>query len=36
MRVQEGLTDLRATTIPMHRIQALELVQPLWWRPLGW
>ncbi len=36
VRVQEGLTDLRATTIPMHRIQALELVQPLWWRPLGW
>ena len=36
VRVQEGLTDLRATTIPFHRIQALELVQPLWWRPLGW
>jgi putative membrane protein len=36
VRVQEGLTDLRATTIPLHRIQALELVQPLWWRPLGW
>ena len=36
VRVQEGLTDLRATTIPLHRIQALELVQPLWWRPVGW
>ncbi|HSO64533.1 MAG TPA: PH domain-containing protein [Ornithinibacter sp.] len=36
VRVQEGLTDLRTTTIPMHRIQALELVQPLWWRALGW
>ena len=36
VRVQEGLTDLRTTTIPMHRIQALELVQPLWWRPVGW
>ena len=35
VRVQEGLTDLRTTTIPLHRIQALELVQPLWWRPLG-
>ena len=32
VRVQEGLTDLRTTTIPIHRIQALELVQPLWWR----
>ncbi len=36
VRVQEGLTDLRTTTIPMHRIQAIELVQPLWWRPVGW
>ena len=36
VRVQEGLTDLRATTIPLHRIQALEIVQPLWWRPVGW
>ena len=36
VRVQEGLTDLRTTTIPIHRIQALELVQPLWWRPVGW
>ncbi len=36
VRVQEGLTDLRVTTIPLHRIQAVELVQPLWWRPFGW
>ena len=36
VRVQEGLTDLRTTTIPLHRIQALELVQPLWWRTMGW
>ena len=36
VRVQEGLTDLRTTTIPLHRIQALELMQPLWWRPWGW
>jgi putative membrane protein len=36
VRVKEGLTDLRTTTIPFHRIQALELVQPLWWRPVGW
>ena len=35
VRVQEGLTDLRTTTIPLHRIQALELVQPLWWRRSG-
>ena len=36
VRLQEGLTDLRTTTIPLHRIQALELVQPLWWRAPGW
>lgn len=36
VRLQEGLTDLRTTTIPFHRIQALELVQPLWWRTFGW
>ena len=28
VRVHEGLTDLRTTTIPLHRIQAVELVQP--------
>ncbi len=36
VRVQEGLTDLRTTTIPIHRVQAVELMQPLWWRPFGW
>lgn len=36
VRVTEGLTDLRTMTIPLHRIQALEIVQPLWWRPVGW
>ena len=35
-RVQHGLTDKRTTTIPLHRIQAVGMVQPLWWRPLGW
>ncbi len=36
LRIQHGLTDLRTTTIPLHRIQAMDLVQPLWWRPFGW
>ncbi|HSF97734.1 MAG TPA: PH domain-containing protein [Ornithinibacter sp.] len=36
VRVTEGLTDLRTMTIPLHRIQALEIVQPVWWRPVGW
>ena len=35
-RIQHGLTDKRTTTIPLHRIQAVGMVQPLWWRPLGW
>ncbi|KGN35458.1 hypothetical protein N798_02725 [Knoellia flava TL1] len=35
-RVQHGLTDKRTTTIPLHRIQAVAMVQPLWWRPFGW
>jgi putative membrane protein len=36
LRVRHGLTELRATTIPLHRIQAVEVVQPLFWRPVGW
>lgn len=35
-RIQHGLTDKRTTTIPLHRIQAVGMTQPLWWRPLGW
>ncbi|KGN34982.1 hypothetical protein N802_00320 [Knoellia sinensis KCTC 19936] len=35
-RIQHGLTDKRTTTIPLHRIQAIGMVQPLWWRPFGW
>lgn len=35
-RIQHGLTDKRTTTIPLHRIQAVGMVQPLWWRPFGW
>ncbi|MFC8502999.1 PH domain-containing protein [Pedococcus sp. NPDC057267] len=36
LRVRHGLTDLRTTTVPLHRVQAVELHQPLPWRPLGW
>lgn len=35
-RVQHGLTDKRTTTIPLHRIQAVGMVQPMWWRPFDW
>ncbi len=36
LRLRHGLTDLRTTTIPLHRVQAIEILQPLWWRPFGW
>lgn len=36
LRAQHGLLELRATTVPFHRIQAVELTQPLLWRPFGW
>ncbi len=36
LRVRHGLTDLRHATIPLHRVQAVEVLQPLWWRPFGW
>ncbi|KGN39000.1 PH domain-containing protein [Knoellia subterranea] len=36
VRIQHGLTDKRTNTVPLHRIQAVGMVQPLWWRPLGW
>lgn len=36
LRVTHGLTDHRTTTIPLHRVQAIEMRQSIWWRPLGW
>ena len=36
LRIRHGLTDLRATTVPLHRIQAVEASQPLPWRLTGW
>ncbi|MBM6399316.1 PH domain-containing protein [Phycicoccus sonneratiae] len=36
LRVRHGLTDLRNATVPLHRVQAVEVLQPLWWRPWGW
>jgi len=34
--VRHGLTEVRSTTVPLHRIQAAELSQPLLWRLPGW
>jgi putative membrane protein len=36
LRVRHGLTDLRTTTVPLHRIQAVEVSQSLPWRLPGW
>lgn len=36
LRIRHGLTDLRTTTVPLHRVQAIELRQALPWRLTGW
>lgn len=36
IRVRHGLTELRTSTMPLHRIQAVEVKQPMLWRPLDW
>lgn len=36
LRIRHGLTDLRTTTVPVHRIQAVEVTQSLPWRLTGW
>lgn len=36
IRVRRGLTELRTTTVPVHRIQAVEVHQPAFWRRLDW
>ncbi len=35
-RLDRGLLQTRHETIPFGRVQAVRLVQPLLWRPLGW
>jgi putative membrane protein len=36
LRLRSGLVETSAQTIPRGRIQALRMVEPLAWRPLGW
>jgi putative membrane protein len=36
LRLWSGLLDTSAETIPTGRIQAVQMVEPLLWRPLGW
>ncbi len=33
---ERGLTDTRHSTVPLHRVQAIEINQPLLWRGPGW
>lgn len=33
---QRGLTDTRTSSVPLHRVQALEIRQSVLWRRAGW
>jgi putative membrane protein len=36
LRLRAGLVETSAETIPQGRIQAIRMIEPLAWRPLGW
>lgn len=36
LRVRSGLLQTSAETIPRGRVQAVRMIEPLFWRPLGW
>jgi putative membrane protein len=36
IRIRRGLLGTVAETIPVPRVQAVRLVEPLLWRPVGW
>jgi putative membrane protein len=36
IRVRRGLLGTVAETIPVPRVQAVQMIEPLLWRPLGW
>lgn len=36
IRTGSGLTSTSTDTIPRHRIHAIDIAQPIWWRPFGW
>jgi len=36
LRLRSGLVETSAETIPAGRIQAIRMIEPLAWRPLGW
>jgi putative membrane protein len=34
--VRSGLVETTTETIPVRRVQAVRVVEPLFWRPMGW
>jgi putative membrane protein len=36
LRLRSGFVALTAETIPRGRVQAVRMVEPLFWRPFGW
>jgi len=36
LRLRSGLVETSAETIPRGRVQAVRMIEPLAWRPLGW
>ncbi|MGH7904124.1 MAG: PH domain-containing protein [Candidatus Dormibacteraceae bacterium] len=36
LRLRSGLLETSAETIPSGRVQAVRMVEPVLWRPLGW
>ncbi len=36
IRIRRGLLSTVAETIPLKRVQAIRMVEPLLWRPFGW
>jgi putative membrane protein len=36
LRLRAGLVETSAETIPRGRVQALRMIEPVTWRPLGW
>lgn len=36
LRIHSGLLTLSHRTVPVRRVQAVQMVEPLLWRPFGW
>jgi putative membrane protein len=36
LRLRHGLFETRSQTIPRGRVQAIRVIEPLLWRPMGW